>query len=306
MTGENSSNILTSLSLTGKIASKKSKMKQPDLGKKISELRKAKGWTQEELVEKCNISVRTIQRIETGEVTPRSYTVKTILTALDFDAEKIFDVDLEKAARPWLKELLLRGVDANTPDDFLVKHLHIAWILGIIYFILRFPEGIIEYSRFNDNELPVSVPVYVSLKICLLISFILFQRGFILIAALFDNYLLKIVSFILMGVTLLLFGYDIVSIVDDHNTTVILVVAAVLYGAVGIIYAISLRRLGRQLGFVAKSAAAIELITAFFLLTIFLAFIGDFIHIAAELCEIIIIFKVIEMIRKKDQQENET
>ena len=30
-------------------------MKQPELGKKISELRKAKGLTQEELVEKCNI-----------------------------------------------------------------------------------------------------------------------------------------------------------------------------------------------------------------------------------------------------------
>ena len=28
-------------------------MKQPELGKKISELRKAKGFTQEELVRKC-------------------------------------------------------------------------------------------------------------------------------------------------------------------------------------------------------------------------------------------------------------
>lgn len=38
-------------------------MKQPELGKRISELRKEKGLTQEELVEKCNINVRTIQRI---------------------------------------------------------------------------------------------------------------------------------------------------------------------------------------------------------------------------------------------------
>ena len=53
-------------------------MKQPELGKKISELRKEKGLTQEELVDKCNISVRTLQRIESGEVTPRSYTLKTI------------------------------------------------------------------------------------------------------------------------------------------------------------------------------------------------------------------------------------
>ena len=58
-------------------------MKQPELGKKIAEMRKSKGLTQEELVEKCNLNVRTLQRIESGEVTPRSYTIKTIFTALD-------------------------------------------------------------------------------------------------------------------------------------------------------------------------------------------------------------------------------
>jgi transcriptional regulator with XRE-family HTH domain len=59
-------------------------MNQPDLGKKVAELRKAKGFTQEELVEKCNLSVRTLQRIESGEVTPRSYTIKSIFAALDY------------------------------------------------------------------------------------------------------------------------------------------------------------------------------------------------------------------------------
>lgn len=59
-------------------------MKQPELGKKITDLRKQKGLTQEELVELCNINVRTIQRIEAGEVTPRSYTLKTIFAALGY------------------------------------------------------------------------------------------------------------------------------------------------------------------------------------------------------------------------------
>lgn len=57
-------------------------MKQPDLGRKIAELRKDSGLTQEELVEKCDLSVRTLQRIESGEVIPRSYTLKRILDAL--------------------------------------------------------------------------------------------------------------------------------------------------------------------------------------------------------------------------------
>ena len=65
-------------------------MKQPDLGKKILELRKQKGLTQEELVELCNINVRTIQRIEAVDVTPRTYTVKTILEALGIYARTFY------------------------------------------------------------------------------------------------------------------------------------------------------------------------------------------------------------------------
>ena len=60
-------------------------MKQPQLGEKILELRLAKGLTQTELAEKCNLSLRTIQRVELAEVTPRSYTLKLIFQTLDFD-----------------------------------------------------------------------------------------------------------------------------------------------------------------------------------------------------------------------------
>jgi len=60
-------------------------MIQPNLGKKMAELRKAKGLTQEGLAEKCNVNVRTLQRIESGEVTPRSYTARVIFAVLEFD-----------------------------------------------------------------------------------------------------------------------------------------------------------------------------------------------------------------------------
>lgn len=58
-------------------------MKQQELGTKLAELRKAKGLTQEDLVAKCNINVRTLQRIEAGKVIPRSYTLKSILSVLE-------------------------------------------------------------------------------------------------------------------------------------------------------------------------------------------------------------------------------
>jgi uncharacterized Tic20 family protein/DNA-binding Xre family transcriptional regulator len=60
-------------------------MNQPDLGLKVSELRQQKGLTQEQLAELCEISPRTIQRIESGEVDPRAYTLHCLGEALEFD-----------------------------------------------------------------------------------------------------------------------------------------------------------------------------------------------------------------------------
>lgn len=54
-------------------------------GKKLIEVRKAKGLTQEEVAEKCGITVRTIQRIESGLVEPRTFTIKIISETLGFD-----------------------------------------------------------------------------------------------------------------------------------------------------------------------------------------------------------------------------
>jgi len=60
-------------------------MNQPDLGLKVAELRQQKGLTQEQLAAMCEVSPRTIQRIESGEVDPRAYTMHCLRTALDFD-----------------------------------------------------------------------------------------------------------------------------------------------------------------------------------------------------------------------------
>jgi transcriptional regulator with XRE-family HTH domain/ketosteroid isomerase-like protein len=66
-------------------------MQQPMLGKRIADLRKERGLTQEELVEKCNLNVRTLQRIEAGEVTPRNYTIKIIFSALNAESQVFVD-----------------------------------------------------------------------------------------------------------------------------------------------------------------------------------------------------------------------
>lgn len=277
-------------------------MKQPELGRKISELRKEKGFTQEELVEKCNISVRTIQRIETGEVMPRSYTIKSILSALDYDLNRIAEesqqVNSEKMS--WLRNLMLFDIDQDKPLDIIIKQLNIAWIFGIIYFILGFIEGAAEFARFDDDQPTFGTPGYVFVKVFVLISYIFFQRGFILIGGIFKNYLLKIISLVFIGVNVLIIGFEVVSVFyDTLDREVVMLGASLTYGAIGIIYGISLTRLEQSLGTFAKLAGILEIIAACFFLTVVLFFVGFIIQIPAELFEIILIFKAIEIIKAK-------
>lgn len=281
-------------------------MKQPELGRKISELRKEKGLTQEELVEKCNISVRTIQRIETGEVTPRSYTIKTILSALDYDLNKIAKENQQFNAEKmsWLRNLILIDIDHDKPSDIILKQLNIAWIFGIIYFILGFIEGAAEFARFEADQLTFGATGYVIVKVIVLISYVFFQRGFILIGGIFKSYLLKIVSLVFIGVNVLIIGFDVVSIFyDTFDREVVLMGASLTYGAIGIIYGISLTRLEQSLGTFAKLAGILEIIAACFFLTVVLFFVGFIIQIPAELFEIILIFKAIEVIKVKQSVE---
>jgi transcriptional regulator with XRE-family HTH domain len=53
----------------------------------VKESRLAKGYTQLQLAELTNISLRSVQRIENGEVIPRSYTLKLLANQLDIKLE---------------------------------------------------------------------------------------------------------------------------------------------------------------------------------------------------------------------------
>lgn len=60
-------------------------MNQPELGIAIADLRTQKGMTQEKLAEYCEVSKRTIQRIENGEVEPRAFTLNNLSNIFEFD-----------------------------------------------------------------------------------------------------------------------------------------------------------------------------------------------------------------------------
>ena len=85
---------------------KEMSMNQPDLGLKVTELRQQKNMTQEKLAERCEVSTRTIQRIESGEVDPRSYTIQCLSEALDFD----FGMAHTSSETQWLMALHLSNI----------------------------------------------------------------------------------------------------------------------------------------------------------------------------------------------------
>lgn len=279
-------------------------MKQPELGRKISDLRKAKGYTQEELVDRCNISVRTLQRIEAGEVTPRSYTVKTIMAALDYDLSQVTDDDgVRKSLAGWLKEALLIDIDPDRSGRFLVSKLNLAWIFGLVYFILGFLEGAADYFRMEEEKMIFSIPFYIVVKAGILVSFFFFQRGFVLTGHLFRNYLLKIMSYVLIFLVTLIITYDIASLFyDSVEREFILGAQALTFGGIGILYGISLIRLQKSFGQVPVAAGIFEIFAACFFLTLILSFMGFILLIPAELLEIVILYKASEIVKSKQQE----
>lgn len=149
-------------------------MKQPEVGNKISEIRNQKGITQKELSESCNIDIRTIQRIESGEVIPRMSTLKLIVNALSCDVST-FDGDNKEYFDHYSRKILLS-----------------LFIVGIIYFISWFLfSPIIPKNNFLLSN---------NLLIAFLYTFsgVFFYYGFYYLGKLSKNTVLKISSIIIM------------------------------------------------------------------------------------------------------------
>ena len=66
-------------------------MQQPEIGQNIKDARLNLGLTQVQLADKCRLDIRTIQRIETGKVHPRFFTMNLINEVLGTNFEVSFD-----------------------------------------------------------------------------------------------------------------------------------------------------------------------------------------------------------------------
>lgn len=272
-------------------------MKQPDLGKKLAELRQQKNLTQDDLVEKCNINVRTIQRIEAGEVTPRPSTLRIITEALGEDFNQLFV--LEEKSSLMASALVLDDIKSGRGIKAI---LQTAWIAGIIYFVIGLVEAGMEYLMFDDYLSMGQKTFYVFVKLGVISSFFFFFRGLVAVGKIYDNYLLRIGSYLSIAAYIIFIGIDIFHVILPMEEELYLFIqagASITIGAIGVIFGVGLVRLNKAIGTVALIAGVFELIVAFCFITVVLFFVAFILLVPAVLFEIVVVYKAQEQLSKE-------
>lgn len=122
-------------------------------GKRIKSLRIAKGWTQQELSDRSGVSLRTVQRIENGEVKPSLYSLRILAQALDEDVDVILLESEEKNHVPQSKPFQKMNAIFHT---FSAIKLPVLGSIGIICLALTtylfWPPHDLGKSNFNDGS----------------------------------------------------------------------------------------------------------------------------------------------------------
>jgi transcriptional regulator with XRE-family HTH domain len=269
-------------------------MQQPELGKRLTVLRKEKNLTQEELVEKSHVSVRTIQRIESGEVMPRLSTVKILWEAL---GEK-FEPTATKSNQ------VMETKKKNLPNANRITVL-VAALAGAVYLVCEIILGTLDIAWLTSKvewEFTMNA-IYTGLTVVMIISYALFARGFIALSTVFENTLLKSVALMLMIATAAMGILDVSSLsVEDVETLWLpYSMASVLFGTLSITFGIALIRLQDGMGELSRVAGVLEIVMGCFLITVVLFFISYVIMIPAVVVEILVLYRGYEYLSRTEE-----
>ncbi|GGZ35973.1 hypothetical protein GCM10007049_31570 [Echinicola pacifica] len=252
-------------------------MKQPELGKVIQQHRLSMGMTQEELVERCNISVRTIQRIESGEVTPRSYTIKIIQSVLGI---------------PLDPPLVDRSLD-SIPDDFSAKDRQVFFwsaIIGLAYFILSSYEVFWELTLMADDRQQIP-PYYTLLKVLVLVSYAGFAYGFYRIGQRIQNSALMFGAAALIVINAIIIGSDLYYDPSAAESQWMGIYGVVVFGISLIPFSIGLILSLKSMGEPYRIVGIVGLVTGFLFISLLLAFIGLFTWAVFDIACIYLLFR---------------
>lgn len=267
-------------------------MIQPELGKKIAELRKAKGLTQTELAEMCNLGIRTIQRIESSEVNPRSFTLRVIFASLDYRIEEkpVKNKFIMKTS-DYLNRLLTGDFDNISIGKTTEVYLKKAFIAGIISLFLGLVMAGLDIQRSNGDLSVLTTVFYVSLKIILIILSVFYLGGFIVLGSKFKNHILIISSLISIFATIISSFYEIFSLFYDAvEKQTIDGGKSITFGILEIVFGIGLLRLVKSYGGSASITGIFNIIEGFFFLTVIFWFVGAILTIPTQIFEIILLY----------------
>ncbi len=268
-------------------------MKQPELGLRITELRKQKGLTQDELVDLCNINVRTLQRIESGEVSPRSYTIKTILSALDYDYESL---QAEQAHHQSSKQIHIAPKEAKSAHTLLTM----AWIAGILFAITAVFEGISDFVRIDDNDFIFGAWGHIVIKLLIVVFNGLLLYGFLIAGSILKNHLMKIASVLMLVALLASYLFDVLSVFNEGlDIGIILLAQGISFGFVGVLFGVSILKSRAILGNTGLASGIGELLLAFCFLTVILSPVALFLFFPVVVLEILVLYKVSTLVKKQ-------
>jgi len=258
-------------------------MKQPELGKKLAEIRNRKGITQQEIADQCNLNIRTVQRVESGEVNPRLYTIRLYLKCLGHEFEQVME---DKPTDKNMNDTDQYSLLGKTKLDIL-KY---AWIGGIVYFLIGFPEA--HYGR-EAMETPlnrIDAIVYFFIKFISFFSYACFMGGFIEIANRHRLKLMKTISIILIICCGAFAAFEMIAIFSGETIKNLVMGESLSFGPLFILFGVTLFRSEQHFGRKGVLAGSLEVLAGLTFVTVVLGFIGLIIQIPAIILEIIILY----------------
>ncbi|MEO6230871.1 MAG: DUF4870 domain-containing protein [Ferruginibacter sp.] len=176
---------------------------ETSLSQRLKQSRRAKNFSQETLAEASGISLRTIQRIESGQSVGSAYTLDKLAIALDIDIAQLLPEQIvNPPEQPVNKEnkLNLLNLSALTviliplsnivlPLAILLRHkgntelnlqgrkiinFQILWTLITTLLIILVPLLLLLFKPFQGGSIPLSIPVYylcVIINVCFTLKF---------------------------------------------------------------------------------------------------------------------------------------
>lgn len=120
------------------------------LGKKILELRKKKGLSQEQLGEKVNVTRQTISNWELGETTPNTEQLKLLSGVLNISIDELLDNNINNI-------LVERVSNTERLAGIIIKILKILGIAFVVFLIIDLISLILYTSTGNITNLESSV-----------------------------------------------------------------------------------------------------------------------------------------------------